>query len=126
MQRALTIRHLLALAMALSAGMHAALVPEHLTEMPALGYSFIVAAVVGVALSVAVMAFPSRFWIPRLAALFLAFEIIAWVAFVSAPVPGFDGTPEPVEAIAVVCKAAELVGLGLALPLAWAARPQQA
>jgi hypothetical protein len=31
--------------------------------------------------------------------------------------PGFSGTPEPVETIALVSKAAELIAIVLALPL---------
>lgn len=42
---------LLALAVMFSAGIHAALVPEHLKEMPPLGWSFIAAATLGVALA---------------------------------------------------------------------------
>ena len=42
---------LLALAVTFSAGIHAALVPEHLKEMPPLGYAFIAAAVTGAALA---------------------------------------------------------------------------
>jgi hypothetical protein len=34
-------------------------------------------------------------------------------------VPGFSGTPEPVETIALVCKAGELIGLWLALAIGW-------
>jgi hypothetical protein len=38
---------LLALAVSFSAGSHAALVPQHLREMPRLGYAFIAAATRG-------------------------------------------------------------------------------
>ena len=38
------------------------------------------------------------------------------------PVPDFSGTPEPIEVIALVSKAAELVGIALALPLAYPRR----
>lgn len=109
----------LSVALTFSAGMHAALVPEHLQEMPPLGWAFIVAAVIGAGLGFAVATGPNgRPW-ARLAAVFLAGEIGAWIVFVTLRVPGFMGTPEPVETIAVVCKLVELAGLGLALSLGW-------
>jgi hypothetical protein len=49
----------------------------------------------------------------------LALEVLAWVLFVSAPMPGFTGTPEPVETIALICKAGELIGLWLAVAIGW-------
>jgi hypothetical protein len=110
---------LLALAVMFSAGMHAALVPEHLQEMPPLGWAFIVAAALGVALAWALVAYPEGQSLARLAALFLAVEVLVWVLFVSAAVPGFSGTPEPVETIALVCKAGELIGLWLAVAIGW-------
>ena len=60
-----------------SAGIHAALVPEHLQEMPALGWSFIGAAALGVALVCAPVARPEDHLFTRLAALFLAVEVLA-------------------------------------------------
>ena len=110
---------LLALAVTFSAGMHAALVPEHLKEMPPLGWSFIAAAVVGAMLAYALVSSPEDRLPARLAALFLAAEIVAWVVFVTVRVPGFVGTPETVETIALVCKAVELIGLWLALAIGW-------
>ncbi len=109
---------LLALAVTFSAGIHAALVPEHLKEMPPLGYSFILAAAVGAALAWALISRPNDRRVAILAALFCLGQIVTWVLFVTVPVPGFSGTPEPVEAIALVSKAAELFGLMIALPLA--------
>jgi hypothetical protein len=112
---------LLALAVTFSAGMHAALVPEHLKEMPPLGWSFIGAAVIGAALAYALVCRPED-RLPataRLAALFLAAQIVAWVVFVTVRVPGFMGTPETVETIALVCKAVELFGLALAIWIGW-------
>lgn len=108
---------LLALAVTFSAGIHAALVPEHLKEMPPLGYAFIVAAVTGGAIAVALVTRPGDHRVPLLAGLFCIGQIVVWGMFVTVQVPLFSGTPEPIETIALVSKAAELVGLGLALRL---------
>lgn len=120
--RAALAPSLLALLVTFSAGMHAALVPEHLKEMPPLGWSFIVAAVLGAALAVALVASPGSRGLAKLVALFLAGEVLAWMLFVTISLPGFHGTPEPVETVALVCKAIELIGIAVALPLAWPLR----
>lgn len=109
---------LLALAVTFSAGIHAALVPEHLKEMPPLGYSFIVAAVIGATLAWLLVSRPNDRRLSILAALFCLGQIVTWLLFVTVPVPGFSGTPEPVEAIALVSKAAELLGLLVGLTVA--------
>jgi hypothetical protein len=114
---------LLALTVAFSAGIHAALVPEHLREMPPLGYLFILAAAVGAAIALALVARPNDVRIPRSVVLFLSAQIIAWAMFIVVHVPGFAETPEAVEPIALVCKAAELLGIALAMPLAAGAVP---
>lgn len=114
---------LLALTVAFIAGIHAALVPEHLREMPPLGYLFIFAAAIGAAIALALVVRPNDVRIPRLAVLFLTTQVVAWAMFIVVHVPGFTGTPEPVEPIALVCKAAELFGIALALPLAVGAAP---
>jgi hypothetical protein len=49
--------------------------------------------------------------------LFLVGEVLAWALFVAVNVPGFSGTPEPIETIALVTKAVELVGIGVGAPL---------
>src|SRR5262249_368724 len=54
---------------------------------------------------------------PPLTGLFCFGQIIAWGLFVTVKVPGFSETPEPVEGIALVAKAAELIGVVLALHL---------
>ena len=109
---------LLALAVTFSAGIHAALAPEHLKEMPPLGYAFIAAATIGAALAAALLTRPRDRRIAFLAGLFCLSQIATWGLFVTEPVPGFSGTPEPIETIALVSKAAELAGLALAVPLA--------
>jgi len=108
---------LLAVAVALSAGIHAALVPEHLQEMPPLGYAFIAAAVIGSVLAWALVSRPRDRRLPLLAALFCLGQIGTWALFVTLPVPGFTGTPESIETIAVVSKATEALGAVLALSL---------
>ena len=108
---------LLALTVAFSAGSHAALVPEHLGEMPPLGYLFIFAAAIGGAIALALVVRPTDARIPRLAVLFLTTQVVVWAMFIVLQIPGFTGTPEPVEPIALVCKAVELLGIALALPL---------
>src|SRR3954451_24707952 len=108
---------LLALAVTFSAGIHAALVPEHLKEMPPLGYSFIAAAVIGAGIAWALVTRPHDRRIPAMAVAFLAGQILAWVLFVTLHVPGFSGTPESIEVTALVSKAAELLGIAVGLPL---------
>ena len=108
---------LLALAVTFSAGIHAALVPEHLKEMPPLGYSFIAAAVIGAGIGWGLVTRPNDRRIPVMAVVFLAGQILAWVLFVTVHVPGFSGTPESIEAIALVSKAAEMLGIGVGLQL---------
>src|SRR5262249_12565427 len=99
---------LLALFVTFSAGIHAALAPEHLKEMPPLGYAFIAAAAIGGALAWALVSHPDDRRISLLAGVFCLGQIAAWALFVSVSVPGFSGTPEGVEAIALVPKAAAL------------------
>ena len=60
--------------------------------MPPLGWSFIGAVALGVALAWALVTYPEDRSSARRAALFLAVEVVAWVLFVSATVPGFSGT----------------------------------
>jgi len=109
---------LLALFVTFSAGIHAALAPEHLKEMPPLGYAFIAAAAIGGALAWALVSHPDDRRISLLAGVFCLGQIAAWALFVSVSVPGFSGTPEGVETIALVSKAAELAGVAVAFPLA--------
>jgi len=109
---------LLALAVSFSAGIHAALVPKHLEEMPALGRAFVVAAAIGGVLAIALVSHPGDRRISLLAGLFCLGQSGAWALFVSAPVPGFSGTPEPIEAVALVSKAVEAIGVAVAFRLA--------
>src|SRR5262249_5391079 len=109
---------LLALPVPFSAGIHAALTPEHLKETPPLGYAFIAAAIIGAAIAAALIARPRDQRVALIAGLFCLGQIATWALFVTLPVPGFSGTPEPIETIALISKAVELVGLALTYPLA--------
>ena len=63
---------LLALTVALSAGIHAGLTPEHLKEMPRLGDSFIAAALLGSAIAVALVSRPDDHRLAAIAGLFVS------------------------------------------------------
>jgi len=47
--------------------------------------------------------------------LFCLSQIAAWALFVTVAVPGFSGTPEGVEPIAIVSKVVEGIAVGLAV-----------
>src|SRR5262249_36169923 len=117
---------LLALFVTFSAGIHAALAPEHLREMPPLGYAFIAAAAIGSVLACALISRPDDQRIALLAGLYCLGQIAAWALFVTVRVPGFAGTPEGIETIALVSKAAELAAVALASELALPRRPPSA
>jgi hypothetical protein len=110
---------LLALAVMFSAGIHAALVPEHLVELPRLGDAFIAAAAIGTVVACGLVVRPRDSRLRVLAGVFCLGQIVAWAVFVTVAVPGFTSTPEGVEPIAVVAKVVE----GIAALLAFAQRP---
>jgi hypothetical protein len=93
------------------------LAPEHLDELPQLGYAFIAAAVIGGLLAWRLVSRPHDRRLPLLAAAFCLGQIGAWALFVTLPVPGFAGTPESIETIGLVSKAFEALGVLLALSL---------
>ncbi len=97
--------------------MHAALVPEHLEETPAIGIAFIPAAVLAGLCALALARWPESVRPPRLAALLLLGMIAAYVVAVTVSVPGVEGTPEPVETIAIATKVVELLGFAIAVTL---------
>lgn len=105
---------LVVFAAAVSAGIHAGLVPEHLTEMPLLGISFILAVValigVGAAVALRLDQLPAS-----LAALLFGALILAYVASRTTGLPVLEPDPEAVDAIGVVTVAVQLVGVMAAL-----------
>jgi hypothetical protein len=117
-------RDLLIVACGVSAGIHGALVPEHLRESVAAGGGFIAATVLLAALVVA-LTFGSD---PRpaaaAAALTLAGLLVSYAFVVWHGLSVLHPETEPVDALALATKAIEGVGLVLAASLV--GRPRRA
>ena len=110
-------RDLLIVTCAVSAGIHAALIPEHLDESAAAGGGFIAATVL---LGVLVVALTRRPDSPRLvfaAALTLVGLIVSYVLATTSGMPVLMPEPEPVEGLALATKAVELLGVAAAWSL---------
>jgi hypothetical protein len=116
-------RDLAVIAAAISAGIHAALIPEHLQESAAAGGGFIAAAVLLGALVIWVTYQPHSVLAAGLLALVFAGLLVSWALAVTTGVPVLMPEPEPVEGVAVATKLIEAAGLVLALDLI---RPQLA
>lgn len=114
---ALLRRDVLIVICAVSAGVHAALAPEHLRESAVTGGGFIVATVVLLGLIVVLTARPDSH--PALVATVLTLVgLLAGYALVAAHgIPVLHPEQEPVDGVALVTKGAELVGLVVALGL---------
>jgi hypothetical protein len=117
-------REVLVVCCAVSAGVHAALTPEHFDERAAAGVGFALSAVLlaGIALLLA------RRLTPLLvdAAILLLLGLIgAYILGVTTGVPGLVPEPEAVEGIAVATKVIEAVGVIAAAALRWSpSRPR--
>lgn len=109
-------RDILALSCAVSAGIHVGLVHDHLREQFAAGAGFAVSALALAVLAVAVARRPDEILVDA-AAVLLAGLIAAWVLAVTTGIPGLVPEPEAVDALALVTKAVEVVGLAVALSL---------
>jgi hypothetical protein len=103
-------RDLVIVACAISAGIHAALVPEHLDEGTAAGTGFAVSAVALAALAVALTAELRP--VPLVvAATVLAGLLASYALAVTSGFPLLHPDPEPIEGLALFTKAVELAGL---------------
>ena len=109
-------------ACAVSAGIHAALAPEHFRETAAAGIGFVVAAVVLGVLAVALTLRPGE---PAFGAAALVFAglIGSYVLAVTTGIPVLHPDVDPVEGLALATKAIEAGALALAVS-AW--RPSHA
>ena len=105
-------------ACAISAGIHAALAPEHFRESTAAGVGFVASAALLAALAVVLTRRPSD---AAFAATALVFGglIGSYVLAVTTGIPGVHPDVDPVEGLALATKAVEAAGLVLA---AWGLR----
>jgi hypothetical protein len=118
MTRTSATRDLLIVACAVSAGVHAALVPEHLRESTAAGGGFIAATLLLATLCVALTMRPARRVALGVAALTFAGLLVSYALAVTSGMPVLMAEPEPIDGLALATKAVELVGLFAALALA--------
>jgi hypothetical protein len=99
------------LACAISAGIHGALVPAHLDEGRAAGWAFALATAILAVLAVALTRRPAAHVPLVLAAGTLAGLLGAYVLAITTGLPLLHPEPEPVDALALVTKAIEAVGV---------------
>jgi hypothetical protein len=114
-------RDLVILACAVSAGIHAALTPEHFREGTGAGFGFLVSAVLLAGLVVALTRAASPLALV-LTILTMAGLIAAYAFAVTTGVPLLHPEVEPVEGLAFATKAVEAVGLVVAAHLLLPAR----
>jgi hypothetical protein len=106
-------RDVLILACAISAGIHAALAPEHFRETTGAGVGFVASAVLLAALAVALTRRPSEAAFAATALVFAGL-IGSYVLAVTTGVPVIHPDVDAVEGLAVATKAVEAAGLVLA------------
>ena len=114
--RADVLRDVLIAACAISAGIHAALAPEHLAEGAAAGAAFAASAALLACLAVALTRFPSPLVLAATAATFGGL-IVAYAFAVTTGLPGLHPEPETLDGLALFTKAVELTGLAAATDL---------
>ena len=104
-------RDVVILACAISAGIHGALVPEHVAESVGAGIAFVVATAVLAGIVVAVTLRPASVVALAGAASVLVALLAAYALAITTGVPLLHPDREPVEALAVVTAAIEAVGI---------------
>jgi hypothetical protein len=103
---------------AVSAGVHAAIAPEHLREWMPLGASFVVVAVL---LATIVAALATRPYEPRLAGalgVLLASVAVGYVATRLAAIPPLDPEREPFDTLGIATSLIEVLGAAVAVDIA--------
>ncbi|MDX6438438.1 MAG: hypothetical protein QOF45_1021 [Gaiellaceae bacterium] len=120
--RAAIERDLVIVTCAISAGIHAALIPEHLTEGAATGAGFAIATALLAAVAVALTRVVSAAALASAAVLFGGL-IVGYGLAVTTGLPLFHPHAEAVDGLALFTKAVELLGLLGATHLLWRLRP---
>jgi peptidoglycan/LPS O-acetylase OafA/YrhL len=110
-------REIVFLACAISAGVHVGLIPEHAHESTALAASFAAGAVLAALVAVALRRRPGSVWPPLAACALFAGLIAAYALSRTAGLPVGEGEREPLDALGVVTKAIEVIGLIAAVRL---------
>jgi len=103
-------RDLVIVACAISAGIHAALTPDHWTEGAAAGAGFAIATVLLAMLALALTRGLSAAALAGAAVLFAGL-LVSYGLAVTSGLPVFHPRPEAVDGLALFTKAVELVGL---------------
>jgi hypothetical protein len=104
-------RDLVILACAISAGIHAALVPEHFAEGAGPGIGFVLATAVLAAVAIGITLRLSSELPVAGAAFVLAGLLASYLLATTTGLPVFHPEPEPVDNLALATKAIEAVGL---------------
>ena len=108
--RAAIERDLVIVACAISAGIHAALTPDHLTEGAAAGAGFAVTTVLLAAVGAVLTRAVSTAALAGAAALFAGL-LVSYSLAVTTGLPLFHPHPEAVDGLALFTKAVEVLGL---------------
>jgi hypothetical protein len=116
-------RDVLIVACVISAGIHAALVPDHFAEGTGLGFGFALAAVLLASLVVGLTHRPAGTVAVAAAGIVLASLIASYALATTTGLPLLHPDVEPVDALALTTKAIEAGGLLAAADLLWRGRP---
>jgi len=116
--RATVAHDVLIASCAISAGIHAALVPEHLREETAAGVGFLASAALLAVLCVALTYRPESRLAVGAAGTVFAGLTAAYALAITVGVPVLHPDQEPADGLGLVTKAIELVGLVAAVGLA--------
>jgi hypothetical protein len=116
-------RDTVVLACAISAGIHGALVPQHLSEGTAAGLAFAVVTALLAALAAAVTLRPARSAPVVAAAAVFGGLLASYALATTTGLPVLHPEPEPVDGLALATKAVEAIGFLAALYLLRRGRP---